>query len=429
MMAGCQSAFPSHRECTLRYMITRHSVDDRSRSAVPQLQLPGFRQTEQASAEGNETIEHVISNRTGSSNETRPANNGACAEDPASIADVTQQLGRPFVRTLCGDARSLPLDDHSVDLIVTSPPYWRKRDYGAEGQIGQEDTPGEFVEVILECLREWRRVLRPTGSVFLNIGDSFYKRSLAGIPGRIEAAAIDDGWRVRNRIVWAKDRGMPEPVRNRLASRHEYIIHLVPGKDYYYDLFRYSREIGNGTNPGDVWHISPERNMGNHLAPFPEELVRRAILLACPEAVCTTCGEPRRRIVERTRELDPSRPQARRAMELANRAGLTDEHIAAIQATGVSDAGKALRIQNGTGKNSERVKALAAEAKQVLGGYFREFTFARRRTVGWTTCGHDGPFRPGIVLDPFVGTGTTLRVASAMGRSAIGVDLLPHWQE
>jgi len=112
-------------------------------------------------------------------------------------------------------------------------------------------------------------------------------------------------------------------------------------------------------------------------------------------------------------------------MELAEEAGLTDEHIAAIQATGVSDAGKALRTQNGTGRNSAAVKALAMEAKEVLGGYFREFTFARRRTAGWTTCCDDSSFVPGVVLDPFVGTGTTLRVAAALGRSAIGIDLLP----
>ncbi len=334
----------------------------------------------------------------------------------------------PFTQVLYGDARKLPILRSSVDLIVTSPPYWNKRDYGMSGQIGQESTPKEYVATMLACLREWRRVLRPAGSIFLNIGDTFYRKSLAGIPGRIEAAAVDDGWLIRNRIVWTKDRGMPDPAQNRLASRHEYVIHLVPGADYYYDLLGYSQEVGNGANPGDVWHISPERYMGRHLAPFPTELVRRAILLGCPLVVCSKCGKPHRRIVERTRQLDPTRPQARRAMDLANQAGLSDAHIAAIQATGVSDAGKALRTQTGTGHNSLDVQALAAEAKAVLGGYFREFTFAQRRTVGWTRCSHAASAtRAGVVLDPFMGTGTTLRTAQHMGRSALGVDLLPHW--
>lgn len=333
----------------------------------------------------------------------------------------------PEMKVIHADARKIPLADESVDLVVTSPPYWRKRDYGVDGQIGQERTPNDFIEALVDCMREWRRLLRPTGSVFLNIGDSFHRRSLAGIPGRLEAAAHDDGWIIRNRIIWTKDRGMPEPAQDRLAGRHEYIIHFVQASDYYYDLYGYAEHMGNGANPGDVWHINPERNMGRHLAPFPAELVRRAILLGCPPAVCAECGAPRRRVVERTRDLDPSRPQARRAMELAAEHGLTDAHIAAIQATGVSDAGKALRTQTGTGRNSKEVQRLAAEAKEALGGYFREFTFARKRTSGWSDCGHSSPTQPGVVLDPFSGTGTTLRIALEMGRSGVGVDLEPDW--
>ena len=328
-----------------------------------------------------------------------------------------------LVRVLQGDARQIPIEDSTVDLVVTSPPYWRKRDYGIENQIGQEPTADSYVDSMMDCLEEWARVLRPTGSVFLNVGDTFYKKSLVGIPWRIEASASTAGWVIRNRIIWAKSRGMPEAVKNRLASRHEYILHLVRGDDYYYDLFGYANDVGNGSNPGDVWHFNPERNMSKHLAPFPREIARRAILLACPPEVCKWCGQPRRRIVERTCKLNMSRVQARRAVELAAKAGLTEEHIRAIQATGVSDAGKALRTQTGTGRNSVAVQALASEAKSALGGYFREFTFAKRDSVGWTDC-HDGRgYTPGVVLDPFMGTGTTLDVATETNRSAIGVDL------
>jgi DNA modification methylase len=336
----------------------------------------------------------------------------------------TKATTQGFRKTIQGDARKIPIDDETVDLVTTSPPYWKKRDYGVEDQIGQETTADEYVEAIIDCLGEWRRVLRPTGSVFLNIGDTFNNRSLAGIPARVEAAAADDRWIIRNRIIWAKDGGMPEPAQNRLANRHEYIIHLVARHSYYYDLLGYSKAIGNGANPGDVWRINLGRHMGDHLAPFPTEIVQRAILLACPERVCMACGEPRRRIVERTTELDSTRPQARRAMEIAEEAGLTKEHIAAVQATGVSDAGKALKTQNGTGRNAKHVQVLAAEAKAVLGGYFREFTFPKRVTVGWTACSCKKTTEPGVVLDPFMGTGTTLDTARAMGRSAIGVDLV-----
>lgn len=337
----------------------------------------------------------------------------------------------PSVKKLHADARSIPLPSSSIDLIVTSPPYWKKRDYGFREQIGQEATPSEFVQHMIAALTEWGRLLTNTGSVFLNIGDSYWKRSLTGIPGRIEAEAIDRGWAVRNRIIWAKEGGMPDPAKSRLAGRHEYIIHLTkaPKNDYYYDIVGYSERFGNGANPGDVWNIPLVRNMGRHLAPYPEELVERAIYLACPPVVCTSCGFVPRRIIQRTAILDPLRPQAKRAMELAKQHGLSDAHIAAIQAHGISDTGKAMRVQNGTGRNSEAVKRLAAEAKAVLGGYFREFTFAKKDTVGWTRCSCGADFRRGNVLDPFMGTGTTLRVAKRLERSAIGVDLAPESDE
>lgn len=346
---------------------------------------------------------------------------GYRGDDAEPIAPI------PFRHEYKGDARRLlDLPDHCVDLVVTSPPYWRKRDYGCEGQIGQEKTPDEYVAAIIDAMAEWRRVLRATGSVFLNIGDTYWKKSLQGIPSRVEVAASRAGWLVRNRIAWVKEVGMPDPARNRLASRHECILHFAANDKYFYDLFGYAERYSleqKGANPGDVWKIAPQRNLGKHLAPFPSEIAERAILLACPQAVCTKCEKPRQRIVERTMELDPSRPQARRALEIAQERKLTPEHIAAIQATGISDAGKARLVQNGTDRNAGRVRELAAEAKSLLGGYFREFTFAKRRSGGWTDCGCGHPFKPGVVLDPFMGTGTTLEVANRMGRSAIGVDL------
>ena len=105
-------------------------------------------------------------------------------------------LTAPSKQIVTGDARSTGLKDDSVDLVVTSPPYWQKRDYGHDDQIGQESTPQGYVSAMMECLAEWKRVLRPTGSVFLNVGDTYHKKSLVGIPGRIEAAAVDAGWLV-----------------------------------------------------------------------------------------------------------------------------------------------------------------------------------------------------------------------------------------
>lgn len=165
------------------------------------------------------------------------ANGDGCDAEPAAPAGVlepTPQPGHllPEPLIITGDARHLDgIESGSVDLIVTSPPYWRKRDYGVENQIGQEATADEYVDSIISALREWRRVLRRTGSVFLNVGDTYHKRSLAGIPGKIETRALGDRWLIRNRIIWAKKRGMPEPAKNRLASRYEYIFHFAVSAD------------------------------------------------------------------------------------------------------------------------------------------------------------------------------------------------------
>jgi len=289
---------------------------------------------------------------------------------------VTPELSDlQFLSAFHGDAHRLELPPNSVDCVVTSPPYWRKRDYKIPDQLGWERNPDQYVSKMLIALQEWKRVLRPTGSVFLNIGDTFHKRSLVDIPGRLVVAARNDGWIIRNRIIWAKDNGVPDPAKNRLVNRHEYIIHMTVTHRYYYDLYGYTEKFGNGSNPGDVWVINPGRNASNHLAPFPEEIAERILTLACPMEVCVKCGAPRRRQVRRTNKLNPDRLQAKRAMAIAREHGLTREHIAAIQATGIGDAGKALHFQTGSGKSSVDVQRLAREAKEILGGVFPRIYF------------------------------------------------------
>lgn len=337
---------------------------------------------------------------------------------PNTEADITPRFYR-------ADARNLSfLTPASVDLVVTSPPYWQKRDYGHKRQIGQECSVEEYIETLVSAMTSWRHALKPTGSIIINVADSFQDNCLVGVPTLLERAAVAASWRLLNRIVWVKDYGVPE-AHHRLAQRHEYLLHFGLRARHFIDLFAFARDYGGGFNPGDVWRVHQSRPRSEHLAPFPIEIVSRAITLACPEAVCPACGRPLTRVVERTAELNPNRPQARRAMELFRQSNLTPEHIAAIQAIGISDAGKAQKIQVGAGKNSERVKKLAREAKAVLGGYFREFTFPLRRHVGWESCacGSHEQAVPGLVLDPFMGSGTTIEAAVHLGRRSIGSDL------
>jgi DNA modification methylase len=334
---------------------------------------------------------------------------------------------RPNTRADPTASHTIPLDPDSVDLIVTSPPYWKKRDYGTEDQLGQEPDPETYIDNLIDALDHWETFLRPTGSIFLNIGDKYHNKSLVGIPGRFAKAAQEAGWTIRNEITWAKDNGIPSSAQDRLVPRHEAIYHLVRDRhDYYYDLHGYSNLYGNGSNPGDVWRITHDQNTGGHLAPFPRDLVRRAIILACPTSICTKCGEPRRRIRKRgLTNLNEDRPQARRAMDIFDENDdLTEDHIRAIQSVGISDAGKAKEFQVGAGENDDEVQELAEEAKEILGGYFREFTFPQWTTTGWSECEcEDQEYDRGRVFDPFAGSGTTIQVALSLGYHGFGTDL------
>lgn len=340
-----------------------------------------------------------------------------------------------------GDARDLSfLSEASIDLIVTSPPYWMRRDYEHPEQLGQEATPTAYIEALIGIMNGWTRILRPHASLFLNLGDSYQNGFLVGIPAQFELAARAAGWQVVNHIVWAKSVGRPEPVRYRLASRHESVFHLTRARhasDIYFDLYALAQDRKKSANPGDVWNeaidaaapddlweLHPTRSKSAHLAPFPPDLARRAILLACPERICIKCGKPHTRQLEPSAELDSERLQARRAMERFQESGLTHEHLAAIRAVGISDAGKGKQIQKGSGRNAKRVQQLADEAKVALGGYFREFTFGPKRAVGWNVCSCNVSTTPGTVLDPFMGSGTTLVVAEELNRHSIGVDLV-----
>jgi DNA modification methylase len=322
------------------------------------------------------------------------------------------------------DQTQISLPQNSIDLIVTSPPYWQKRDYGVKDQLGQESDPDDYVENLVGALNQWREFLRPTGSVFLNIGDTYHNKSLVGIPGEFAREAQREGWTIRNHIIWSKNNGIPSPADDRLVPRHEHIYHLVWNHDYYYDLFGYSDVYGDGSNPGDVWSMTHDRNTDGHLAPYPEELVRRAVTLACPPSVCQKCGKAKERVLERPlKNLNRDRPQARRALEKFEDSDLKEKHIKAIRSKGISDAGKAKEFQHGADHNSEEVDKLAEEAKDILGGYFREFTFAQPVTKEWEGCDCDADEQPGLVFDPFAGSGTSIKVAYELGYHAFGTDL------
>lgn len=177
-----------------------------------------------------------------------------------------------------------------------------------------------------------------------------------------------------------------------------------------------------------AFDIVTEPSPLGHFAMFPESLIRPMVLAGCPPKVCSACGAPYQRIDDGERVIDTNRPQARRALELFEAKGLTDDHLNAMRAVGLADAGKALVTMNGAGKNTAEQQRLAAEAKAALGGYYREFLFSKRSSNGWNpTCDCHAPHDSGIVIDPFMGAGTVALVAQRLNRHWIGCDLNPEY--
>jgi site-specific DNA-methyltransferase (cytosine-N4-specific) len=235
------------------------------------------------------------------------------------------------------------LPSESIDCCVTSPPYYGLRDYGSEGQYGLEESPEQYVETMRALFSEIRRTLRPDGTLWLNIGDSYASKgpsgpqgetgaradrtftasgmrprsslpakNLIGVPWRVALALQSDGWILRNEIIWNKPNGMPDSAHDRLTVKHEHIFLLVKSARYHFDLdairephttvepFKRTdrnqwvkttdgnhHRTGtqgahpNGKNPGDVWSINTQPFSGAHFAVFPQALPERAILAGC----------------------------------------------------------------------------------------------------------------------------------------------------
>jgi len=271
------------------------------------------------------------------------------------------------------------LPDQSVDCIVTSPPYYGLRDYGNDGQYGLEETPTAYVETMRALFSELRRVLANDGTLWLNIGDSYAgstrssairdkdasgvtraalpkrcercgetfagnvgrrfcsaacggsdnstyasrgvlaPKNLMGIPWRVAFALQDDGWILRNAIIWHKPNAMPESVTDRLSCRYEQMFMFAKSTRYHFDLDpireaitypdaadgsrvfggknkaaalqagsserrtgqAYTADPSRGKNPGDMWSINTQPFPGAHSAVMPQELARRAIVAGC----------------------------------------------------------------------------------------------------------------------------------------------------
>ena len=420
-----------------------------------------------------------------------------------------------------------------VDVCVTSPPYWGLRDYGKStsviwdgnvncehewymnnfkqhsgrgdcqksgkyseqenipdkqmyrsmcvkceawnGQLGLEPHPQMYINHIVEIFREVKRVLKDTGTLWLNIGDTYCEakggyyekrkdnnefgftnkehqlkrkapiydgnwlqpKQKLMIPERVAIAMQDDGWILRNKIIWFKPNHMPSSVADRLSCSYESVFFFSKGRKYYFDLdsirvphkssslrrVAYAKKIDErvtdkqpswtgghsamqrkkgeksftqvaydpkGKNPGDTWIINTKPFKGAHFATFPTTLIERILKCAAPREVCSLCGKPRERIIKSHayKEFNVTKEDREKAKE---EKGYT-HHSASNLITGLNKKPNWAKVYRG-------------------------------ETIGWTKCNCNEKFKGGIVLDTFIGSGTTALVAKQLGLNWIGIEL------
>jgi DNA modification methylase len=335
-----------------------------------------------------------------------------------TITNAQQELEKYLANSrlsplfLLGDSLEIlrQIPDEIFDCVMTSPPYWGKRDYN-DGGIGLEADFRQFIDNLAAIFVEVRRVLKLTGSFWLNIGDSYANKKLLGIPWRLAIKLIDEqGWTLRNSVVWNKVKGGPDNTRDRLRSVHENVFHFVKSsRGYYYDV--------------DSIRSTPKS----------AKVVKGAIVSATGVS-----GVRYKRQIELSTELSESeKKNAYKALEgmlnavacgeiadfrmiirRQQRATHSDSEKVSGRAKELSDKGYYFLKYHPNGSKPSDVWDILPEDTQNRKSHFAPYPEDLCRIPILATCPQEG-----IVLDPFCGTGTTMLVASYLGRKSVGVDI------
>jgi len=320
----------------------------------------------------------------------------------------------PYVKPLFIQGNSLEilkeLSGESIDCCMTSPPYWGKRQYAVNG-IGLEENYKLYINNLSEIFLEVKRVLKKTGSFWLNIGDTYKKKKLLGIPWRIALELIDQqGWILRNDVIWNKVKGGLDNTKDRLGNVHEYIFHFVKKeKGYYYDV--------------DAIRAKAKKSM-----------VKNGAVVSATGV----SGVRYKRQIELSAELSEK--------EKKNAYNALEEILKDIREGKLSDFRMIIRKQQRT-THSDSVK-ISGRAKELKdkGFYFLKYhpNGSKPRDV-WDIIPEDTQKRKkhyaaypedlckipilatcpkdGVVLDPFTGTGTTTLAAMNLNRKSVGIDI------
>lgn len=318
------------------------------------------------------------------------------------------------------------LPDKSINMVVTSPPYWNLRNYGNktyckwddgwEGQLGNEPNPDLYIKHLCDIFDLINYKIRDDGTIWVNISDTYSSnsksgaksKSLIGIPFKFANEMINRDYILRNTIIWHKTNATPCSVKDRFTLDFEYLFFFSKNKKYYFEQqfepykssphggqfgqkskdknvqyakdTKSSRFYGNlGRNKRTTWTIPTKPSSLSHCAMYPDTLIETPIKAGCPTFVCTKCGNPKVADIKKIKLEDREDNRKKKPRE---------------------DYGKVMKECPNKGWKS----------KKIHNGYK-------------PTCDCNTEFKHGIVLDPFMGAGTTALTAKKLNRDYIGFEI------
>jgi DNA modification methylase len=310
--------------------------------------------------------------------------------------------------------KEIPSD--TIDCCITSPPYWGQRSYSGGG-IGLEESSEEFIKNLLEIINEIKRVLKPSGSFWLNIGDTYQNKSLAGIPWRVAIQMTDKySWTLRNSIIWNKHKGGMDSVNDRLRNVHENVFHFVKSpKGYFYDANAIRSKprqaiVKNGSiiSATGVSGISYKRKIELSTSLNDEEK-KNAFEALNGVLAKIAIGEV---------------TDFRMIIRDHSRATHSDMEKVSGRAKELKDKGFYFLFYNPNGTLPTDVWDIIPEDTHKREKHYAVFPEDLCKLPILSTCPPNG-----IVLDPFCGTGTTNKVAFDLNRKSIGLDMSEEYIE
>ncbi|SKA67704.1 site-specific DNA-methyltransferase (adenine-specific) [Thiothrix eikelboomii] len=304
----------------------------------------------------------------------------------------------------------------SIDCVMTSPPYWGKREY-ENGGIGQEADYRDYVKSLAAICAEIKRVLKPEGSFWLNLGDSYSDKGLVGIPWRVVFELVDNqGWILRNEVIWNKLKGGMDNSKDRLANTHENVFHFVKqAKGYYYN----ADAIRSKPRETKVVNGAIVSATGVSGVRYKRQLELSTALSATEKAAAFTALDTMLGEVRAGRLAD-----FRMVIRGQQRTTHSDSEKLSGRAKELRDKGFYFLKYHPNGSKPSDVWDILPEDTQNREAHFAPYPVDLCRIPLLATCPEGG-----IVLDPFCGTGTTLVAAQSLNRKSIGIDISRRYLE